>query len=529
MHPKVKEQGTMKIFKEGEVLSTYKLDGSKVENRYEVRDLKVGGMSLVYLCFDLEQKRPIVLKTLKEEYREKSYNRFMKEVILWRELPPHRNIVYAEDVIGVQEGKHLEYYLVLEFILGVKGIGSSLRDWITRKKLDLEKILNFSIQFCEGMSFAYERAGIVHLDIKPENILIDRGEVVKITDFGIAKSLLGQSEENFLETTLNVPVSNSFAYTSSGVFVGTIPYSSPEQCLNSKVIDTTSDIYSFGAVIYEMLTGRWLFDVNTALEFLYCHIYEKPRNPRKFNHNVPRFLDSIVMKCLEKDPKKRYPNFRALKEDLLKAYKKVTGEEFIYEIKSEEGLINKLERKVETLSKLSEFEEAARYAEKLLKLDPKNPIGWEAKANGYLTGWGPDCPEDQTECLERALKCYEKCQEYAPDTPGIWYQKGQVLEMMGRYEEAIRCLDKALEEDPKDPWAWYLKGNCLMRLNFLEMALECYDKALEIYPYFYLVWDSKAECLEKLRQEEEAAECKRKSEIFSSEFSDEYGGLPPHF
>lgn len=514
----------MRIFRKGEILNTSKYETGGLEKRYEVRDLKIGGMSLVYICFDYKEERPVVLKTLKEEYREKSFNRFIKEALIWRELPPHRNIVKAEDVIGVQENNYLEHYLVLEFIAGVREIGNSLRDWIIKKKLDLKRMLNFSIQFCEGMLFAYKQLGLIHLDIKPENILIDRGEIVKITDFGIAKSLLSQSNENFLETSPNEPVSNKIAYTSSGVFIGTIPYSSPEQCLNLKNIDTRSDIYSFGCVMYEMLTNRWIFEAESAPEFLYKHIYEKPKNPRKFNRSIPRFLDSIVMKCLEKDPDRRYPSFESLKKDLNRLYEKITGEKFAYEIKIEEAPAEILARKIDTLLKLNEFEEAEKYADELLRVDPKNPVGLEAKAMSYLLGWGSDSSEGID--YKKALYYYNLIHTYYPGYPGIWYYKGLIWMELANYIEAVKCLDKAIEENPENPYNWWLKGDCLMKLDSFEEALKCYDKALEIYPYFSPVWEAKAKCLEKLGRKEEATECKKKSEIFSS---GEYDGLPPHF
>ena len=215
--------------------------GMMIDGRYEIRDIKMGGMGVVYLCYDPKNIMPVAIKTFQDKYlKDKdSVDRFIYEANAWVDLEKHKNIVRAYYV------ENIEYrpYIFLEYVAGDKYYGADLRGWILRKGLDLKTTLNFAIQFCDGMIHAekkFKEMGkpFVHRDIKPANIMVTKDRVLKVTDFGLVKSILTSQDEIDL-----------------GRGWGTFEYMSPEQWLDSENIDTRSDIYSFGCVLYEMVCG----------------------------------------------------------------------------------------------------------------------------------------------------------------------------------------------------------------------------------------------------------------------------------
>ena len=188
-------------------------------------------------------------------------------------------------------GKLIQY-IVMEYVEG-----ETLKDLINREKvLENHDIIDYSTQIAQALKSAHD-SGIVHRDIKPQNILIDKYGLCKVTDFGIAR----------------VSSNATITYTSS--ILGTVHYISPEQA-KGKIVDLKSDLYSLGAVMYEMATGRVPFDADNSVGIAVMHIQDDPIPPREINPNLSRHLNYIIMKLLKKDPTERFQNASELIEAL---------------------------------------------------------------------------------------------------------------------------------------------------------------------------------------------------------------------
>jgi eukaryotic-like serine/threonine-protein kinase len=258
-------------------------------NRYRILEkIASGGMADIYLGEDLKLKRKVAVKILSRNYAgDRNFvARFKSEAQVLAKLK-HPNIVDIYDW-GKSDDS---YFIIMEYIDGM-----SLKELIDRKgALDSKVSTHLVIQICEALLFAHNN-NLIHRDVKPQNILITSETIVKVTDFGIAKSL-----NTDITKTLNI--------------VGTAHYISPEQARGS-ALDNRTDIYSLGVVFYEMLTGDTPFRGDTSVDISLKHVSEKPAKLSSLIVDIPVKLEKIVMACLEKDPGRRYENIESLKGDL---------------------------------------------------------------------------------------------------------------------------------------------------------------------------------------------------------------------
>lgn len=266
--------------------------GKILGNRYEILE-KVGGggMALVYKAKCRLLNRFVAVKVLRSEFihDEEFINKFRRESQAAASLS-HPNIVGIYDV-GVEDNIH---YIVMEFVNG-----KTLKQLIREKgKLSIEESLDIAIKIAEALSHAHENH-IVHRDIKPHNILVTEDGIVKVTDFGIARAATTSTVTN----TSNV--------------IGSVHYFSPEQARGGYT-DEKSDIYSLGVVMYEMVTGKVPFQGDSPISVALKHIQEDIEPPSNFDNSVPKDLESIVMKCVQKDQSLRYSDIRSLLIDLKK-------------------------------------------------------------------------------------------------------------------------------------------------------------------------------------------------------------------
>jgi beta-lactam-binding protein with PASTA domain/tRNA A-37 threonylcarbamoyl transferase component Bud32 len=257
------------------------------DGRYRiVRKLGSGGMANVYLAEDEDLGRRVAIKILNERYAndELFIERFRREAKSAAALS-HPNIVSVYDR-GEAEGT---YYIAMEVIEG-----RSLKELImTRGPLPIAQALAYTHEILEALRFAH-RHGIIHRDIKPHNILI--GERLKVTDFGIARAGASQMTE-------------------AGSIMGTAQYLSPEQARGAPVT-ASSDLYSVGIVLYEMLTGKVPFNGDSAIEIAMKHLNDAPKPPSKIRPEIPPELDQVVLRALAKNPEDRYQSAEEFSEDL---------------------------------------------------------------------------------------------------------------------------------------------------------------------------------------------------------------------
>jgi eukaryotic-like serine/threonine-protein kinase len=264
--------------------------GSVVGRRYEVIALLgEGGMGAVYEAKDLELNRTIALKTIRREFggNQSIIERFKQELILSTQVT-HRNVVRIFD-LGEAEGMK---FITMEYVQGI-----DLRTMIhERGKIPPDETVEIIIQVCRALDAAHS-VGVIHRDLKPQNIMQDQNGRILVMDFGLARTLEGDG------------------MTMSGALVGTMEYMSPEQAL-SKSLDQRSDIYSLGLIFYELLSGEVPFRADTALASLIRRTQEKPVPVSQHVSDISGSLDMIVSRCLEREVELRYSSAAELLADL---------------------------------------------------------------------------------------------------------------------------------------------------------------------------------------------------------------------
>jgi serine/threonine-protein kinase len=255
--------------------------GQILANRYEIRKvLGAGGMGMVYKATDRELGESVAIKTLRPEFMESdpaALDRFRSEIRLARRIS-HRNVVRTHD-IGEVDGL---YYITMEFVEG-----SSLKDLIiSRGRLPAAAVISIGKQLCRALEVAHE-AGVIHRDIKPQNMVVEADGTLKVMDFGIAR-LQARSD----------------GHTQAGMVVGTPEYMSPEQ-LRGDELDGRSDLYSAGVVLYESLTGKLPHVADTPGALIGKVLSETPVPPRASVAEVSPVLSAAIMRALEKDREQR--------------------------------------------------------------------------------------------------------------------------------------------------------------------------------------------------------------------------------
>ncbi len=264
--------------------------GKRLDGRYEIHELiGVGGMANVYRCTDTVDDREVAIKILKDEFlnNEEFIRRFKNESKAIAMLS-HQNIVKVYDV---SFGDMIQY-IVMEYIDGI-----TLKEYIDRQGIiESKDALHFTTQILKALQHAHE-CGIVHRDIKPQNIMLLQDGTIKVTDFGIAR------------------FSDKATRTMTEQAIGSVHYIAPEQA-RGDATDGKTDIYSVGVMLYEMLTGKLPFDGESAVSVALMQLQSTPKRPREVNPGIPIGLEQITMKAMEKDPSKRYSSAAEMLSDI---------------------------------------------------------------------------------------------------------------------------------------------------------------------------------------------------------------------
>ncbi len=287
--------------------------GRVIAGRYEVQAVVgTGGMAVVYRAWDRQSSRMVAIKVLRPEFEQDQefVRRFSREAEAAAKMS-HENIVNLLDV-GKEDNLR---YIVMEYI-----DGKTLKDLIRQQgRIPADQAVRMAIRTLAAVDHAHKN-GIVHRDIKPQNILVDQKGTVKVADFGIARLKTAQ-------TTRIDDKQNSA--------LGSVHYFSPEQA-SGEVADEKSDLYSMGVVLYEMLTGEVPFDGDTAVSVALKHVSEEPRSMRSLNGSISRGLDEVVGRALSKDADKRYQTAAEFAGDLRKALTRPKGGFVTYPLTKEE-------------------------------------------------------------------------------------------------------------------------------------------------------------------------------------------------
>ena len=389
--------------------------GDYIQDRYRVIRVLQGGMGKVYIAYDIALDQTVAIKTLPRQLLadQDTIEMFLSEAQIWILLERHTNIVQAKSSLLVAD----QPFIIVEYMEG-----GDLTRLLSRGPLDIRTAIMLAMQFCAGADYAYRKLRLVHKDIKPANLLLTANGVLKITDFGLSR--IGT------------------AYQSKGDIVGTPTYMAPEQWLDMDAVTKQSDIYSFGLVLYEMLTGNHPFPYRTLEEIRKAHLEYPVADPKTFNPAIPDELSAVVLKCLEKNPLGRFFHYEDLSEHLRAILNNRLGGMFTKELKGK--LIQQIESPAELLNSgdslfiIGKYHEALSYYDRLLGIDPQS-----AK---------------------------------------FWQRKGETLYRLKRYPEAELYFGKALRIEPSnlDSVKGYIK--CLIHLGRKEEALDQCSPALALNP-----------------------------------------------
>jgi len=489
--------------------------GDFIGDDFDIQQVIEGGMGTVYICYNNKDGNMYALKAIKKiiSFRQEDKENeedanlmemFNQEALAWVALGKHPYIVRAYTVqrFSAELCYRSKLYIIMEYIPPDAKGRNTLTHYLG--ELTYTDTLKIAIQLCYGMQYAYSKGIEAHRDIKPNNIMVMPDLTVKITDFGIAKSININKGEDLMAC-------------------GTLPYMAPEQFDGN--LDKRSDIYSFGIVLYQLATGG-------SLPFL----SENPSEYRNLHKHakIPKLnspLAYIIEKCLEKNPKKRYTDFHAIQEELQNLFQKETGHKL--EIFSDDQNIGFRDwiNKGRALDALHKYQEAIHCYDKALDINPKSIEVWYWKSIALIM---LDRNEEANYCCdkileikpnevtvltqkgkilrnmdknEEAIACYEKALNISPDYDDAQAGKKYLLFELGRYDDAIVWLSKMLSMNPNNFEAWLNKAEALYQLGKYQEAINCYDKALAIKPGHSYIFTDKGKALGKLGKYDEAISC----------------------
>jgi tetratricopeptide (TPR) repeat protein len=463
--------------------------GGLIWDQWEIHQILRGGMGIVYIVYDRKEHVPYAIKTFQDEIFIRNAgiaDRFTQEARIWINLDVHQNITTARRVFPIEDKPHL----FLEYVSG-----GDLSAWIGTPRLtaNLLQVLRFAIQFCDGMRHALAKGVTAHRDIKPANCLITENRILKVTDFGLAKMFDDIISGAAGEEMPTVDVSK-LGLSHTGMAAGTPMYMAPEQFDDVKHVDVRADIYSFGVMLFEMVTGRLPFAGRSWRELKQQHQTQSLPALKTQDEE----LSEVVTRCLAKEAGERHADFGDLRGRLAEIYERLTGEDAPRPVVGAELDAEQWYDKGSSLDiGLNLTDDAAKCYDRAIEINPGHWQAWGAKA-GALAKAGKH---------QEANACYDRALELNPHDPLTWYNKGCLLMKSLQTKEAIACFDRAVKLNPGSWWAWVNKGLVLKNAGRGEEALACFNRALEVFPGDERVWHNKAITLEELGRGEEAIDC----------------------
>ena len=507
--------------------------GDYIGDRYEVLTIHRGAWGVIYGTYDHKTELPRALKSIQRKYQfdKQLLELFRDEATLWVQLEKHPYIVRAYSIEEFDE----QPFVITEYINSPQG--NDLRSWLGSSKLTLGVGVEMALKIAQGMQYAHHKvAGLVHRDLKPANILVDQNAQPYITDFGLVRA--------------------------AGSDAGTPAYMAPEQW-RKEAVTVQTDIYAFGCILYEILTGHRMYPATTVDVWRYMHLFQLPVAPCMLKPEIPAGLEEFVLRCLEKEPDRRPCDWDEIVEALAGWSYQLTGEPPVldfsaYKLDARELLLASI-----SFYGLNKYPEALAVCERALEIDPEWPTAWYMKSlileqldraqeawDGLNSYSDPDDyyiplakgiilralekyeealitfdqlletrPDDETilrnkgAALKRlkryreALDCYDRILEFAPDDYDCWWRKAKILGELDEYDEALIWCRKYVEAKPRDDDGWFEQGFLLIHLSRFDEALDCIDRSLEINPDCSLGWLNKGITLHILKRYDEAVTC----------------------
>lgn len=475
--------------------------GDLIDNKYQViigskenPHLK-GGMGIIYFCLDLSNnQKPVALKTFHPELLSSHVirERFLKEGSVWVQLGYHPNIVRAYRVDRTHTG--METFLVLELIPPLKGRrDASLRSLLMPgRPLDLEQVLVHSLHIARGMKAATTKvSGLVHRDLKPENILIGLNDIAKVTDFGLAKVLLGAEFVSDLSENIDKMDSGKIQFTHG---VGTPLYMAPEQWDEHSIIDERTDIYAFGCILMEMLSGDFAVSAKNFSAVKKAHIEGYPLK-KQLPKKLPNSLSNLVRQCLEIEINNRPVNWSEIEKEICKIYAESMNKDAPIEN------IKKRNSKPDSISEgwsynyigfsyleIDKPEVALKYFEKVKKIgEIENDLNLQAAglcqigvANYHM--WNL---KKAIGCLTEALILAQKAnnrqgeRNVLGNLANVYLSKGDVEKAIEIHKKDL-SISKEIGDLNGEASALINLGQCYVSQGDFKQAIELYEKGLKI-------------------------------------------------
>jgi serine/threonine protein kinase/Tfp pilus assembly protein PilF len=487
--------------------------GQRIRGRYEIKQVLGGGMGIVFIARDVSSGEMGAVKTFPNSVLESGHRRqdlqfspvtarFVTEALVWMSLGVHPNIVTAERVERI-DGRP---FIFLEYVKG-----GDLSGPIRNGQLpgNVPRALRLAINFCDGMIHAGLQGLDAHRDIKPQNCLLSERDVLKITDFGLAKALddRERTDEDTLELIqayvaqgkpqqITQPAieqirdKGEMALTHTGQRLGTAPYMAPEQFEDPKRVDVRADIYSFGVMLVEMLTGRWPFRANSWDEFARLHATAPP--PRL--SGVPESLRDLVGSCLSKEASKRPARFSEIRRALDEAMRS-TGDAAIPQPPAADIRPALTEaRRASSLAALGRISEAVVAADRAVQLEPEFGFHWGIRGEVLLDA---QRPVDAAQSLRTAT-------HRQPDVYRWWFGRGKAARANHDFAKAHQYLEKALALDGQDGMLWAEWADVLVKQGDHQEAFKAFHRSLELDPYSAEIYLKRGDALQGLHRPDEA-------------------------
>ncbi|KYK38140.1 MAG: hypothetical protein AYK18_07855 [Theionarchaea archaeon DG-70] len=452
--------------------------GECLADSYTVKEqILGGGFADIYIVLEKGRKEPLILKVPQAKFQtnEKWTQLFVYEAELWINLGISQNIVTAHNVLVIDGNIHL----FVEYI-----DGCTLGDRITSKGMDLRELVRIAMDVANGLSYAWRHNGIVHGDVRPENVLISKGGDVKITDFGLAYSY-----RNLIDAFSKIKGKTDAAFPFPSK-IRNPHFMSPEQLLDFMLVDTRSDVYSFGVLLYKMATGSFPFfdlSLNDLEGIRTWHQHGTVIPPTELREDLLQELSELIIKCLNKDPRKRFQDF----EEVWAGLKQVSdtyGFTSIYDKYGDEDrqltdemtevfstlLTTRLEEEGLALQELGMHAEAIEKFDKAIENNPHEFSTWWNKGNShFLLGEA-----------SKALDSFMQAKKLNPENIAVSLRIGRCLQVLHRYNEALDELNYFVERASKEEdgivEAHMWRGQIYLIQNHYEEADMDFRKAVEL-------------------------------------------------
>jgi len=484
--------------------------GDRIGGRFLVHEMLQGGMGEVYLCLDLKVMAPIALKTFQQRFltNKEVRQRFEQEAYTWVSLGRHPHIVrcfYLDDAIDICDSRP---FLRLEWIAGEEGRSADLRSWLRRGPLSPKQALQLAIDICRGLEYAGRKVpGLVHRDLKPDNVLVVQQGIAKITDFGLAKLIqdaqmltpsarsegLGHMVGVGEEVLGSAPFHHKL--TNVGGVVGTPSYMAPEQWRGEEV-DARTDLYALGCILYEMLTGRPAFRAATLEGLRHAHLAGIPPSLPELEGGTDSTasIGKLVVWCLSREVDDRPGSASILLTTLEEVYEEAFGSRWRRLPEEEAFTMVDYTNQANTYHRLQCYEEALRDYGKAIELDPNDSRVYTNRGNTYQS----------LQRYEEALRDCDRAIELDPHDPKVYNNRGIINDALKRHEEALRDLDKAVKLDASFTQAYYNRGVSYKMLQRFKDALGDFGTAIALEPGFVLAYIARGNTLDSLQRYEEA-------------------------